>query len=147
MKNGDCFNNSADSLLDAQIQCKEDCDGKDGCTTSVEPCQSQSIEDPNNPLSGTSINGLKASASQILNPGNLTTPQKFISRAINLMTAFIGSIALGLYVMAGLLWMTASGNEERVGKAKQILVWTTLGVVVMLASYMLVTMVFGFIPK
>jgi uncharacterized membrane protein len=55
---------------------------------------------------------------------------------------FIGSIVLVMYIFGGFLWMTASGNSEQVDKAKKILVWSSLGVVAMLASYVLVTFLF-----
>lgn len=99
------------------------------------------------PLAGTSIEDLQKKAAKQLNPGNISEPKKLISRAINLMTAFIGSIALLLYVVAGFLWMTAGGASEQVDKAKKILVWTTLGVLVMLFSYILTNTFFELIPK
>ncbi len=77
-----------------------------------------------------------------LNKAKFSGPVDVISRFINMLLAFIGSISLVLYIFAGFLWMTASGNAEKVTKAKSIMVWTTLGVVVMLASYMLVSFIF-----
>ena len=55
----------------------------------------------------------------------------------------MGAIAMVMYIWAGFLWMTASGNAEKTTKAKGIIVWTSLGVIAMLASYMLVTFVFS----
>lgn len=96
---------------------------------------------------GKSAKDLKTDAASRLNPAGLTVPAELIGRFIKMLTAFIGSIALALYIYSGFLWMTASGNTEKVTKAKSIMVWTTLGVVVMLASYMLVSFVFNAIPK
>lgn len=76
---------------------------------------------------------------------NLSSPGELIGIIARILLAFIGSIALGLYVWAGVLWMGAAGNTDRVEKAKQILAWTTLGVAVMLGSYVVVNYVFGFI--
>lgn len=91
----------------------------------------------------TSLGGLQTDAFNRLNPAKITKPAQLISRFINMLLAFIGSISLVLYIFAGFLWMTASGNAEKVTKAKSIMVWTTLGVVVMLASYVLVSFVFN----
>jgi hypothetical protein len=69
-------------------------------------------------------------------------PADFIGNGIRIILMFIGSIVLVMYIFGGFLWMTASGNSEQVDKAKKILVWSSLGVVAMLASYVLVTFLF-----
>ncbi len=99
------------------------------------------------PPTGTNIGELQDTSSEVLNPANIRTPAALIRRVINLLMAFIGSITLVLYVFAGILWMTASGSSERIDKAKQILVWTTLGITVMLFSYILVNFLFSVVPK
>lgn len=86
------------------------------------------------------VTALKEGASQ-LNQMDFRTPTDLLSRAINAMIGFMGSIALILYIYAGLIWMSASGNSEKVSKAKNILVWTTLGIVAMAASYMIIRFV------
>lgn len=89
---------------------------------------------------------LGAEAATVLNPMKFKLGSAgvndFIGRAINALTFSMGSLLLVFYVYAGILWMTAAGNSERAGKAKQIVVWSTLGVVVILASYMIVSFVF-----
>lgn len=81
--------------------------------------------------------GIKKQAAS-LNPLDISGPSDLFANAINLMMAFMGSIALLLYIYGGFLWMSAAGNADRVGKAKTILVWTTLGVIAIGASYMIV---------
>lgn len=73
-----------------------------------------------------------------LNPMDIGSPSVLFTRGINLLMAFMGSIALVLYIFAGFIWMSASGNAEKVDKAKRILVWTTLGAIAMGASYMII---------
>lgn len=75
----------------------------------------------------------------------LNTPQAIIGQGIKVLMAFMGSIALALYVYSGVLWMTAMGNAEQTGKAKTVIVWTTLGLFVMLASYLLTDAIFSII--
>lgn len=84
------------------------------------------------------IDVVKKGAAKQLNPMGISGPQDLFSSAINLMLAFMGSIALILYIFAGIMWMTAGGNDERVKKAQRIFVWTTLGALAMGASYMIV---------
>jgi hypothetical protein len=74
--------------------------------------------------------------------GNTAGAAALIGRIIQLLTAFMGSIALVLYIYAGIVWMTAAGDKQKVGKAKEIIVWTTFGVVVMLGSYILTSFIF-----
>lgn len=104
------------------------------------PCPSPSPD--TGPIPGTSVKELLSDAASRLNPAGIVEPTQLVGRFIKILMAFIGSIALVLYVWSGFLWMTASGNTEQVGKAKNIMVWTTLGVVVMLSSYMLASFVF-----
>ncbi len=54
----------------------------------------------------------------------------------------LGSVSLALYIIAGFIWMTAAGNSEKTQQAQQMVVWTSLGVAAILASYMLVRLVF-----
>ncbi|MDD2758453.1 MAG: pilin [Patescibacteria group bacterium] len=114
---------------------------------SEDPCDQQQTIDPtlNNETVGTKpaeqpkggISELKKGATN-LNPMDIGSPSVLFTRGINLMMAFMGSIALVLYIFAGFIWMSASGNAERVDKAKRILVWTTLGALAMGASYMII---------
>ncbi len=90
---------------------------------------------------------LASEAASALNPMKYKTGvagiNDFIGRAISFLTMAIGSLLLLFYVYAGILWMTAMGNSERTGKAKQIVVWSTLGVIVVLASYAIIKFVFS----
>lgn len=97
--------------------------------------------------SGSSIGDLKKEAAEALNQMKFKTGtagiNDLIGRAISFLTMAIGSLLLLFYVYAGILWMTAMGNSERTGKAKQIVVWSTLGVIVVLASYAIIKFVFS----
>lgn len=82
-----------------------------------------------------STSSLKDAAATKLNPSNIQGVSDLMSRGINAMVMFMGTIALALIIYAGFLWMTAAGNDSKVEKARTILVWTTLGVVAIGASY------------
>jgi len=64
-----------------------------------------------------------------------TTLSETIGRYIRVMLSLVGTIFLALTVYAGFLWMTASGNEDQVGKAKDILQMATIGLVIALAAF------------
>lgn len=87
------------------------------------------------------VQALKAEAAD-LNPFNWKTPAQFLGVVINILTSLMGVILLVFYIWAGFLWMTAAGSSEKIDSAKKIFVWATLGVVVVLASYMISNFVF-----
>lgn len=64
-----------------------------------------------------------------------------IGRYIRVAMSLVGMIFLVLTVYAGFLWMTASGNEEQVTKAKEIVERSVLGLVIVLAAYSITTFV------
>ncbi|MFH0857704.1 MAG: pilin [Candidatus Magasanikbacteria bacterium] len=73
--------------------------------------------------------------------GSTNIPQ-IIGRAIKGVLSIMGSIAFAMYMYGGVLFMTAAGNASKEEKAKKVLVWTTLGLVVILASYIIVDFIF-----
>lgn len=61
-----------------------------------------------------------------------------IARVIQVALGLVGLTVLVCIIYGGFLWMTASGNEERVDKAKITIRNCMIGLVVVLASYSLV---------
>lgn len=57
--------------------------------------------------------------------------------------SLVGTIFLVLTIYAGILWMTASGNEEKVTKAKNIIVAAVIGLVITMAAYAITSFVTG----
>lgn len=66
------------------------------------------------------------------------SPQALIGRVINFAMGLVGSLALLMFVYGGFLWMTSSGNEEKVDQGKRILIWATAGLALIFFSYALV---------
>lgn len=85
----------------------------------------------------------------VLNKLGTTDVKIIIGRIIKTGMGIIGSIALAMFVYGGLIWMLGStdvaggATKHDVMKAKAILVWSSLGVIVILASYALVQFVFS----
>lgn len=65
-----------------------------------------------------------------------------IGRAINVVLGIMGSIALAMFVYAGFLFMV-SGTSDSMEKARSILVWSSMGIVVIFASYALLQLIFS----
>jgi hypothetical protein len=69
-------------------------------------------------------------------------PQVLIGKIIKAVLGVVGSIALVMFIYGGFMWMTAAGNQERVTKGKEILIWATIGLIVIFTSYALVSFIF-----
>ena len=66
-------------------------------------------------------------------------PRVLIARIIQIALSFLGLIALVLILYAGFLWMSSSGNEDKIDKAKSILKNALIGLVIILSSWAIVT--------
>ncbi len=78
-----------------------------------------------------------------LNQLGTTDAKELIARAIKGILGVLGSLSLVMFIYGGILLMTDRGNSDQTGKAKDILVWTTLGLAVIFAAYAIVDFVFG----
>ncbi|MBU0722587.1 hypothetical protein KKA93_04000 [Patescibacteria group bacterium] len=65
---------------------------------------------------------------------SLSLPGK-IGKILSISTIFLAVVFLGLMIYAGFLWMLARGNEQEVEKAKNIIIYAVIGLVVVLAAY------------
>ena len=68
-------------------------------------------------------------------------PTVLIGKLINAIMGIVGSIALVMFIFGGLVWMLAAGNTERITRGKNILIWATVGLVVIFSSYAIVKFV------
>jgi amino acid transporter len=60
---------------------------------------------------------------------------------IGIVLAFVGIIFLVLMIYAGVSWMTSGGNQEKVTKAKNLIVHSIIGLILVLAAYATVAFV------
>lgn len=72
-----------------------------------------------------------------------TSPQKLIGKVLNQVLGIVGSLALLMFIYGGFTWMLAGGNQEMVTKGKNILIWATIGLIVIFSAYALVKFVLG----
>jgi hypothetical protein len=52
---------------------------------------------------------------------------------------FVGIWALIFFVFGGIIWLTSGGNPDKIKKAQQMMVWATIGIVFIFASYAIVS--------
>lgn len=74
----------------------------------------------------------------LVNPLGETDPRVLLGRLIAGLLSLIGSITVLMFVYAGLLWITAQGDDKKVARGKNIMVWATLGLGVIAAAYVAV---------
>ncbi|MDP3836648.1 MAG: hypothetical protein Q8Q67_00905 [bacterium] len=63
------------------------------------------------------------------------TLEGYVSKIITVIISVLGVIFLALIIYAGITWMTAQGNEEKVRKAKELLTESIIGLIIVLAAY------------
>lgn len=64
-----------------------------------------------------------------------------VGSVIQALLGLLGVIFLGLIVYGGFIWMIARGNEKRVTEAKDIMINSTIGLVIVLSAYAITTYV------
>jgi hypothetical protein len=64
-----------------------------------------------------------------------------ISRIIRVAMGLLGIVAVVIILIGGFTWMTAGGNEEKVGEAKKWIFAGVIGLAIILSAYALASFV------
>lgn len=67
------------------------------------------------------------------------------SQIINVLLRLLGFFCLILMLYGGFIWIWARGNEEEIGRAKEIIKGTVIGVVIILSSFAISQWVFYYL--
>jgi hypothetical protein len=67
-----------------------------------------------------------------------TDPVVVVGVLIKSVLLLIGSVTLLMFVIGGFEWLTSAGNEEKVTKGSQTMLWAAIGVFLVFASYLIV---------
>jgi len=62
-------------------------------------------------------------------------PRTMVTQIINVLLTILGIVAVVIVLLGGFKWMTAGGNEDKVGEAKKILGAGVIGLVIILAAW------------
>ena len=79
------------------------------------------------------------SPTTLTNPLGTTSISELIARLVRAITGIAGSMALLMFVVGGVMWMTAEGSD-RVGTAQTILKNATIGLALTFLSYSIVSL-------
>ncbi|KKT35537.1 MAG: hypothetical protein UW24_C0007G0027 [Parcubacteria group bacterium GW2011_GWA2_44_12] len=87
-------------------------------------------------------NDFGATNTRKLRLGEDTTDIKIqINRVINILLSFLAIIGVILIVYAGILWATAGGNDEQVGKARKTMIAAAIGLIIIGVAWTIISFV------
>jgi hypothetical protein len=62
-------------------------------------------------------------------------PRTMAANVVNIMLGFLGIIAVVIILLGGFKWMTAAGNEDKVGEAKKMIAAGVIGLIIILMAF------------
>ncbi|MEK7122975.1 MAG: pilin, partial [Patescibacteria group bacterium] len=72
------------------------------------------------------------------NPLKTANVPELVGNFFRAFFGLIGVIALVIFIYGGLLWMTSMGEEERVKRGRETMIWAGAGLIAILGSYAVV---------
>ncbi len=79
--------------------------------------------------------GLKTTGSTAGYNESSATPEQLVGRVILIVLGFVGVIFLAFMIWAGIEWMTAQGNDQKVTRAKNKITEAIVGLIIVVAAY------------
>lgn len=68
-------------------------------------------------------------------------PRETVARLIDVAMLLLGIIAVGIVLLGGFKWMTAGGNEDKVGEAKKLMGAGVIGLIIVLSAWGIATFI------
>ncbi|MBP9771098.1 hypothetical protein KBC97_02960 [Candidatus Gracilibacteria bacterium] len=75
--------------------------------------------------------------------GGQTSLRSLILTIVDYFLGFLGLLAVIMVVYGGVTYVSSAGNDEAVGKAKKIIMYALIGIVIILLSFVVVKAVLG----
>lgn len=75
--------------------------------------------------------------------GGSTELREVALKIINFFLGFLGILALIMVIYGGFLYVSSAGNQENTEKAKKILLYAAIGIIVIAVSFALVNTILG----
>lgn len=69
--------------------------------------------------------------------------KSLLNTILSYFLGFLFFVCVIMVIYGGILYVTSAGNDENVGKAKKILLYAAIGVVLIMVSFALVSTIFG----
>ncbi len=88
--------------------------------------------------------GLNYAANLGLEDGGGKDIRVFLAEIVRYFITFLGIIAVAMVMYSGFLWMTSAGDPEKVNRAKQALVNSVIGLIIIISAFAIVTFIINF---
>lgn len=73
--------------------------------------------------------------------GDVTKIQTFIKSIIQILVTIAGLVSAGFFVWGGFGYITSSGNPEMLDRSKKTILYSAIGLAIVLGSFMLTNIV------
>ncbi|MBI4975816.1 hypothetical protein HZC20_04010 [Candidatus Peregrinibacteria bacterium] len=73
--------------------------------------------------------------------GNEGSIRKLVLRIVNYFLGFLGILAVIMVIYGGVTYVTSAGNDEGVGNAKKIILYSLVGIIIILLAFAIVNTV------
>jgi TRAP-type C4-dicarboxylate transport system permease small subunit len=80
-------------------------------------------------------------ASPVYAAGDVTKVETFLKSVINVLVTIAGLAAAGFFVWGGYGYITSSGNPETLDRSKKTIMYSAIGLTVVLAAFVLTNIV------
>jgi len=60
---------------------------------------------------------------------------------INRGMGIVGSVALLVFIYGGFMWLVSAGNQDRIKKGTQAMMWAIIGIFIIFSSYAIIVLV------
>ena len=72
---------------------------------------------------------------------------EIIARLLQVFFGLLGLVALAILLYAGLIWMTAGGDPNKVEKAKKMITGAVIGLVIIFSAFAITTLPFSLLEN
>jgi len=62
---------------------------------------------------------------------------------LNYFIGFLGLLVVAMFIYAGVIFVTAQGETEQIEKAKKIILWAVVGLLIVMLSFVIVSTISG----
>jgi len=86
---------------------------------------------------------LSVASPALADSGDVTKIQTFIQSVIQVLVTLAGLIAAGFFVWGGVGYITSSGNPESLDRSKKTILYSAVGLAIVLGAFVLSNIVTG----
>ena len=89
----------------------------------------------------TSLLAVSPAFAQTTTTGGVSQIESFIQSVIQVMIALAGAVSVGFFVWGGFGYITSSGNPEKLDQSKKTILYSAIGLAIVLGAFVLSSIV------